>query len=491
VQELKGFQRVTLNPGERRRLEFALGREELGFYDRNMRWIVEPGEFRVRVSTSSVGGLEATFTISESLESGFGRTTPTTTLTQPAPVTYTLTAQDERFLEDLSKRSFTFFWENADPKTGIVRDRARTDGSPHKEDRRWVGSIASTGFGLTALCIAADRGWSPPAQARQRARATLATFADRLYNTHGWFHHFIDIRNGERLWKSEVSSIDTALFMGGVLTVRQCFADDGEIVRTADRIYRRIDFRWMLNGDPAILSHGWYPERGFIVNRWEEFSEAMILYVLGLGSPTTPLPPESWAAWGRPVFTYKNFTYVHTVPPLFIHQYSHAWIDFRKWRDPVPPQPDWFANSVVATQAQRQFFIDLKNEFPGYGANMWGLTASDAPKGYIAWGGPPRHEAVDGSIVPAAPGGSLMFTPDITLPALREMHRRFGGRIYGRYGFTDAFNPTTGWVNPDVIGIDVGITLLSAENLRSGKVWAWFMENPEIQRGLRRAASRR
>jgi hypothetical protein len=182
---------------------------------------------------------------------------------------------------------------------------------------------------------------------------------------------------------------------------------------------------------------------------------------------------------------------VHTVPPLFIHQYSHAWVDFRSWRDPVPPQPDWFANSVVATYAQRQFLLDVRGEFPGYTENVWGLTASDSIKGYVAWGGPPRDQAIDGSVVPCAAGGALMFAPEITIPALREMHRRFGDRIYGRYGFADAFHPTTGWVNPDVIGIDVGITLLSAENLRSGRVWEWFMRNPEIRTALERAASAR
>ena len=171
VQELKGFQRITLNAGERRRVEFWIGREELGFYGRDMTWVVEPGEFRVRVSNSSVGGLEATFSVSATT------TQPAvsgTTLTRPAPVRYTLSKEDDRFLNDLSRRSFQFFWENADPQTGIVRDRARTDGPAHVEDRRWVGSIASTGFGLTGLCIAADRGWSQPAQARQRARATLS-----------------------------------------------------------------------------------------------------------------------------------------------------------------------------------------------------------------------------------------------------------------------------------------------------------------------------
>jgi hypothetical protein len=411
-----------------------------------------------------------------------------TPLTQVSRSSYTLSSDEERFLDDLSKRSFQFFWEQADGSTGIVRDRARMDGSAVDPKQRDVGSIASTGFGLTALCIAAERGWVPRAEAEKRASAALTTFADRQYQQRGWFHHFVDIRSGDRVWNSEVSSIDSALLVAGVLTVRQCFADDPGIVRSAEKIYRRLDFQWMLNGHPTLLSHGWYPERGFITNRWAEFSEATILYLLGLGSPTYPLAVESWRAWGRPVFTYRQYTYVHSAPPLFLHQYSQAWVDFRTWRDPVPPQPDWFGNSVVATRAQRQFLIDLQSQFKSYADNLWGLTASDSVKGYVAWGGPPRHPAIDGTVVPCAPGGSLMFAPEITLPALGEMRRRFGDRIYARYGFTDAFNPTTGWVDSDVIGIDVGITLLSAENLRTGAVWRWFMRNPEIGAALRRAA---
>ncbi len=415
--------------------------------------------------------------------------TVTPAVGQPPAARDTLTAEDDRFLNDVSERAFRYFWEQADEGTGIVRDRARTDGSPYDPRRRDVGSIAATGFGLTALCIGVERDWVAREAAAARARATLATFRSRIVEEHGWFHHFLDIRSGARVWNSEVSSIDTALLLAGVLTVRQCFASDAEIARLADEIYRRVDFQWMLNGDAALLSHGWYPERGFIRNRWDEFSEAMILYFLGLGSPTHALPAGSWRAWGRPLFTYGRYTYVHTVPPLFIHQYSHAWIDFRGWNDPVPPQPDWFANSVAATYAQRQFFLDLRGEFPGYSANVWGLTASDSVKGYVAWGGPPRHPAIDGSVVPCAAAGSLMFAPEITVPALREMHGRFGDRVYSRYGFADAFNPVTGWVNPDVIGIDVGITLLSAENLRSGRVWRWFMQNAEIRTAMRRAAA--
>jgi hypothetical protein len=173
--------------------------------------------------------------------------------------------------------------------------------------------------------------------------------------------------------------------------------------------------------------------------------------------------------------------------PLFVHQYSHAWVHFRGWRETEPPQIDWWQNSIAATRAHKAFCLTLTKEFPGYGENVWGITASDSRKGYVGWGGPPRHPAIDGTVVPCAAGGSLMLAPDITLPALREMHRRFGDRIYGIYGFADAFNPATGWVNPDVIGIDLGITLLSAENLRTGRVWQWFMANDEIPRAMHAA----
>ena len=404
---------------------------------------------------------------------------------------YTLTREADAFLEDLSKRSFMFFWEQTDPATGLIRDRSRTDGSPPGPQHAVVGSIASTGFGLTGLCIAAERGWVPRDALVARARTTLAFFAERAYQNHGWFYHWLNIHTGEREWKSEVSSIDTALLMGGVLSVRQCFRDDAEIVRRAEAIYRRLDFTWMRNGHATLLSHGWNPETGFITHRWGLFSEAMILYILGLGSPTFPLPAESWRAWGRPQRTYGSYTYVTTVPPLFLHQYSHAWVDFRGWRDPVPPQPDWFENSVIATRAHKQFCLDLAKELPGYTDNVWGITASDTRKGYKAWGGPPRDPDIDGSVVPCAAAGSLMIAPEIAVPAVMEMRRRFGDRIYGRYGFADAFHPTDGWVNPDVIGIDLGITLLSAENLRTGRVWQWFMANDAIANGMRRAGMTR
>jgi hypothetical protein len=395
-----------------------------------------------------------------------------------------LSAGDQAFLEDLSRRAFRYFWEQADPQTGLVRDRARTDGSPHDERHRDIASIAATGFGLTALCIAADHHWIDPAQARRRARAALRFLARLAPQENGWFYHWMDAKNGERRWNSEVSSIDSALLLGGILTVRQYFQDDAEMRRLAREIYQRIDFPWMLNGDPGLLSHGWTPERGFIAHRWDHYSEQMILYLLAIGSSVHPISPSAWYAWHRPEITYRGFTYI-TGGPLFIHQYSHAWIDFRDRREERGSHADYFENSIAATRAHRLFCIDLSGEFPGYSENIWGITASDSPKGYRAWGGPPRDPAIDGTVVPCAPAGSLMFTPEISLPALQTMRARFGDQIYGRYGFADAFNPTTGWVGPDVIGINVGITLLSAENLRSGGVWRWFMRNPEIPRAMK------
>lgn len=415
----------------------------------------------------------------------------------PAPRTpgapsrpHALSRADDAFLEDLSRRTFMFFWEQADAGTGIIRDRSRTDGQPSRAAARDIGSIAAVGFGLSGMCIAAERGWVPRARVMDRTRATLRFFAERMLQEHGWYFHFINLSTGAREWQSELSSIDTALLVSGVLTVRRCFDGDREIVRLADAIYRRVDFQWMLAGDPLVLSHGWKPDSGFLSGRWDHYCELMILYALGIGSPTHALPPASWRAWSRPAVTFQQYTYVSWKDPLFVHQYSHAWLDVRGRSEREPPHIDWFQNSVMATRAHRAFCLSLSTEFPGYTENVWGITASDSRKGYVAWGGPPRSPDIDGSVVPSAAAGSLMFTPEISVLALREMRRRFGGRIYGRYGFADAFHPTDGWVNPDVIGIDLGITLLSAENLRTGRVWSWFMRNPEITTALDRVGLR-
>ncbi len=412
-----------------------------------------------------------------------------------------LSAQDEAFLEDLSRRSFLFFWEHGDPSTGLVLDRALAEGPRHPAgaSHHNVASIASTGFGLTGLCVAAERGWLAREEARRRALTTLDFFANRAEHTRGWFYHFVDATTGERRWKSEVSSIDTALLVAGVLTVKQCFKEDADAARLADAIYRRVDFRWMLDGHPTLLSMGYKPESGFLKARWDTYSEHLILQLLAIGSPTHAIPPAAWRAWSRHRLTYRGHTFLtpqishaHGGNPLFVHQYPHGWADFRGLRESWYPFTDYFQNGVAATHANRLFCVEeLAREFPkSYGGNVWGLTASDGPRGYFAWGGPPRDPATDGTVVPCAAAGSLMFTPELSLAALREMKEKFGGQIYKRYGFVDAFNPTTGWVDSDVIGIDLGMTLLAAENLRTGNVWRWFMRNPEIPRAMGRAGLR-
>jgi hypothetical protein len=405
---------------------------------------------------------------------------------------YVLTREDEELLEDLSRRAFLYFMEHADAQTGLVLDRARADGSAHTPGHPsfHIASSAATGFGLTALCAGAERGWVARDEARRRVLKTLRFFAESASREHGWFLHWMDAPTGERRWRSETSSIDTALLLAGVLTARQCFREDAEVKRLATTIYERVDFPWMLNGHPTLLSHGWRPEEGFIKTRWDTYSEHVILQLLAIGSPTHPITPRAWRAWTRKRITYAGFNYMSD-GPLFIHQYTQGWADLRGRREDAYPFTDYFENSSAATRAHRQFCIDLASEFPGYGPDVWGISASDSAKGYLAWSGPPRDPAIDGTVVPYAAAGSLMFTPDISLPALRAMKEKYGARVYGRYGFTDAFNPNNDWVNPDVIGIDQGITLLSAENLRDGLVWRHFMKNVEIHNALRRVGLRR
>jgi hypothetical protein len=414
-------------------------------------------------------------------------------LASPLSTAPKFSKEDNQFLDDLSHCCFNYAWEYSDPDTGLLRGRARADGEPYAANRRDIGSIAVTGFGLAGICAAADRGWVKRNEAATRVRNCLRFFADHAPQEHGWFFHWMNVKTGERTGvlqdspkKSELSSIDTALLMGGILTARGYFHDDLEIRKAATKIYERMDFQWMLDGDPLLLSHGWTPEDGFLKSRWARYSEFTIIYLLGIASPSTPIKPESWYAWERPENVYHDYKYIGT-SPLFTHQYSHAFVDYRGRRENRDRKIAWFENSRTATNAHRQFCIDLAKEFPGYSENIWGITSSNSAKGYKAWGGPPRNKAIDGTVVPCAPAGSLMIEPGICLAALKEMKSKYGEKIYGKYGFTDAFHPTTGWASPDVLGLDTCITQLSAENLRSGKIWKWFMANPEIPKAMDRA----
>lgn len=399
-----------------------------------------------------------------------------------------LASADEALLDDLQRRCFRYFLEKTDPHTGLVLDRARSDGGVYTLDQRPTANITVTGFGLAAFCIAAERGWLSRREAADRVRTALRFFARHSPHERGWFYHWVHWEEGTRAAAystrgelSEVSTVDTAFLLAGVLTARQYFQSDLEIASLADEIYGRIDFSWMLQG--PVFCHGWTPEGGFIPYLWSEYSEAGILYLLAIGSPTHPVPATSWDAWKRNPNDYGSYRFIG-VAPLFTQQYSQAFIDFRGRRDQQGAGVDWFRNSIVATEAHRQFCLDLQKQFPGYSSEIWGVTCSMAAGGYVDWGGPPLDPRIDGTVVPSAAGGSLMFAPDLCMAALRAMQVRFGERIYGRYGFTDAFHPTNGWVSENVVGLNLGITLLSLENFRSGKLWSCFMANPELQRAM-------
>lgn len=401
-----------------------------------------------------------------------------------------LSPDDDALLGDLERRSARFFWEQGDPGTGIVIGSCRADGSEQPASQRQYGSIAVTGFGLAALCVAAHRGWLPREAALGRVRTTLEFFAHHAPHERGFFYHWMDPRTGRRSpavtdssVDSEVSTIDTALLLGGVLTARGYFRDDPDVARLATLIYERMDFRWMLDPATRQLRHGWMPESGYLADEWSRYSEATILYLQAIGSRTHAIPAACWYAWWRDPNRYGRYRFVGNTP-IFTFQYSHAFVDYRHRREQGGKGVNWFANSAIATRAHRQFCLDIAGEFRTYSADIWGITASDGIHGYEVWGGPPLDPADDGTVVPCAAAGSLMFTPDICIPAVRAMKTRFGHRIYGRYGFCDAFQPREGWVSLDVQGLDLGITVLSAENLRSGALWSWYMSNPEARRAM-------
>jgi hypothetical protein len=395
-----------------------------------------------------------------------------------ATATAALSPEDDAFLEELEKANFQFFWEQADPDSGLVKDRCHV----RSTDQSVVASIASTGFGLTALCIGQERGYVSLADGRRRVLATLRFLWESMPNHRGFFYHFANMKTGERIWESEVSSIDTAMLVCGILTCRQHFAQP-EITRLAYAILNRIEWTW-LSEDTTLLQHGWVPEAGFLPYRWDYYSELMMMYLLGLGSSSHSLPAEAWNAWKRVTFDYEGLRYIGSYAPLFTHQYSQAWFDLRAKRDSYA---NYFQNSTIATEVHRRFCLELTKQFPDYSDDLWGITASDSEHGYVAWGGPPAVGPIDGTVVPSAAAGSLPFLPGATLRVLRNMKNRYGDRCWCRYGFVDAFNPLKNWYDSDVVGIDTGITMIMAENLRTGFVWKTFMKNREAQRGLERA----
>jgi hypothetical protein len=437
----------------------------------------------------------------------------------PAAALPALRSQPELdpLLTDIEERTFRFFWETANPRNGLVPDRYPGPS---------VASIAATGFALTAYPVGVERGYVSRAAARQRVLATLRFFA-HAQNEHGFFYHFIDMRTGKRANYSEVSTVDTALLLAGMLFCQSYFdsnsPQDVAIRKLTDKIYERADWTWAQPRPPAVAL-AWTPEAGFSGDDWNGYNEAMLVYLLALGSPTHPIAEQSWTRWTS---TYDRFwstlydqTYL-SFAPLFGHQYTHVWVDFRGIRDAYMRKRglDYFENSRRATYAQRRYAIANPLHWRAYGKNIWGMSACDGPGpakvpylgedrsflSYAARGVAAGGIIDDGTIAPTAAISSLPFAPEIVLPATEEMYRRFGASIYSSYGFLDAFNASfqpppvgqtagqtakrgaAGWVDQDYVGIDQGPILAMIENYRSDLIWRVMRSNRYLRFGLERA----
>ena len=431
------------------------------------------------------------------------------------------TPLDAALLDDVERRSFHFFWDLADPHTQLVPDRWPTPS---------FSSIAAVGFGLTAYGIGAERGYVTREQAAERTQATLQSLLAMkqgpeprgVSGHHGFYYHFLDMKTAERFETVELSTIDTTLLVAGALFAQSYFDRDNpveaDIRRDAETLYERVEWTWE-EVRPHLVSMGWTPEKGFHDWDWRGYNEAMIVLILALGSPTHPVDPAAWAAyhatdkWG----TLYGQEFVQFAP-LFGHQYSEVWIDFRGITEPVIAAHgiDWFENSRRATIAQHAYAVANPGGWRDYGDRIWGLSACDGPMdaavtidgrrrefhSYTARGVAENDIRDDGTIAPTAAASSIVFAPELAIPAMREMSTRYGTNLYAQYGFLDAFNPTLrtteklkhgridpaqGWFDIDYLGIDEGPIVAMIENYRSSLVWKTMSRNPHVVRGLKRA----
>jgi len=442
-------------------------------------------------------------------------------ITAPQPA-FSPSVRQAALIDTVEQRTFQWFWDTTDPNTGLTPDRW-----PRKD----FSSVAAIGFALTAYPIGAERGWVSRSAAATRTLATLRYLyqlpqgpeATGKAGYKGFYYHFLDFSEGRRFRTVELSTIDTGLLLAGALFCQSFFTTtdgtEAAIRAYADSLYRRVEWPWAVARSPA-LSHGWHPETGFILSDWKGYNEAMIAIVLGLGSPTHPLSADAWKAWTS---TYQWHTFQGQphldFAPLFGHQYSHVWIDFRGIKDEYMRGRgiDYFENSRRATLSQRSYAIANPMGWRGYGVDVWGLTASDGPfdgsllidgrlrefHSYWARGVSSTEQRDDGTIAPTAAVASIAFAPSIAIPATVAMREQYSAIVWGQYGFLDAFNPTLrdasvrlqhgkvdpalGWGDTDYLGIDQGPIVAMIENWRSEMIWKVMRTNPHVIKGLRRA----
>lgn len=399
-----------------------------------------------------------------------------------------LAAGPQRYdiLDDLSQRASRYFVEHSWKDTGFTLDRARNAGFAPSEFN--VASIASTGFALSSYAVDQARGRMSRSEAVKRVRFTLKNVEETAPKEHGWYYHWLDHKSGERQWQSEVSTIDTAIFLCGMIVAEQALRDQ-EISERSERILKAVDWKWALTDggakpDEWSIGHGWKPETGFLESRWASWCELPLLYVLAYGL-YDDMPKESWSKIERPPVTYKGLDFF-VGGPLFLHQMSQVFVDFKNKRDPLGY--DYWVMSRNAVLANRQYCIDNPKNMVGYSATIWGLSASDGPEGYTAHGAPGWIED-DGTLAPSSAVACAMFIPREARQAA-ESFRRVYPESFDVYGYTIALNPTKKWQSPDVIGIDLGQMQLSIENAKDNLVHKWFMSHPAIRRGMDRIGFR-
>lgn len=380
---------------------------------------------------------------------------------------------DHTLLEKVQRDSFKYFLDYTPYQTGLTHDSS---------SREAPCSIAAVGFYLASIPVAMDRGWISKENAYKKVKTVLTTLKKKCQTHHGFFYHFIDAHTGKRAWGSEISSIDTALLMAGVLIAGKTFKGTS-IDRLAQELYANVEWPWLLN-KKLLFSHGYTPEKGLLPYYWDTYSEHLILCALAIGSPTHPVSPDSWNAWNRFEEQYNNETIVYSSNgSLFTYQFPHAFIDFRKLRD---HDIDYFTNSQRATTANKAFCAENRETYRTYAQGYWGLSACIGPNGYKAYGAPPSMKSLhDGTIAPYAAISSIVFTPDESFAALKNMFTTDRYQLYGPYGFKDAFNIDKHWVAKEYLGIDQGITLLMIENYRSDLIWNIFMNLKPIQKWIK------
>jgi hypothetical protein len=404
-------------------------------------------------------------------------------------------ANNDQILDYIQQTDFDFFWYWANPANGLIPDRSES----------YSGcSIASVGFGLTAIGIAIDHGWITRSQGVARVTTTLNTFLNGpqgpgvtgTIGYNGWFYHYLDMNTAVRTGNSELSSIDTTLLLAGILYAKQYFngtnADEAGIRTMASGIFNRVNWNWFAP-DTNAVSMQWLPGgTGFSPNNWVGYDEAMILYILGMGSTTYPLPASAWPQWTTGYIWATNYGQAYVqFPSMYVHVFPQCWIDFRHIADSYMSNHNctYFENSRRASLAQLAFAVANPNHKVGYGSNVWGLNASDGPNGYAvhAITGTPITGFDDGTIAPSAAGSAMAFTPEYSEPVLTNLYGHLRSHLWTAYGFLDAFNQTEQWYDTDELGIDQGPIVIMIENYRTQRPWQLFMQNQEVQTGLQQA----